>query len=180
MATTWACSTCWSRPPPVGAVWAAASCKASAPGDTRVVRAWRTCRSSPATPRRAVSMPTMASRRSTTTGIAYRRNPDAAPASIFTGRASHVSVMSALPPGPRSALLHGLRYARDPFGSSLRCLARYGDPFTAPTVFGPQVVTADPAVVEAVFAADPASFAATGAALLGPVMGASSVMLVDG
>lgn len=88
--------------------------------------------------------------------------------------------MSPLPPGPRSTLLHSLRYARDPFGSSLRCLARYGDPYTAPTVFGPQVVTSDPAVVEAVFAADPASFAATGAALLAPVMGASSVMLVDG
>lgn len=88
--------------------------------------------------------------------------------------------MSPLPPGPHSTLLHALRYARDPFGSSLRCLATYGDPFTAPTVFGPQVVTADPAVVEDVFAADPASFAATGAALLGPVMGTSSVMLVDG
>jgi cytochrome P450 len=85
-----------------------------------------------------------------------------------------------LPPGPRSTLLHALRYARDPFGWSLRCLATYGDPFTAPTVFGPQVVTADPAVVEDVFAADPASFAATGAALLGPVMGPSSVMLIDG
>jgi cytochrome P450 len=88
--------------------------------------------------------------------------------------------MSPLPPGPRSTLLHTLRYARDPFGSSLRCLATYGDPFTAPTVFGPQVVTSDPAVVEAVFAADPASFAATGAAQLGPVMGASSVILIDG
>lgn len=88
--------------------------------------------------------------------------------------------MSPLPPGPRSAVLHSLRYARDPFGWSLRCLARYGDPFTAPTVFGPQVITADPAVVEDVFAADPASFAATGAALLGPVMGTSSVMLLDG
>jgi cytochrome P450 len=88
--------------------------------------------------------------------------------------------MSPLPPGPRSTLLHSLRYARDPFGSSLRSLATYGDPFTAPTVFGPQVVTADPAVVEDVFAADPASFAATGAALLGPVMGTSSVMLIDG
>jgi len=76
--------------------------------------------------------------------------------------------------------MHSLRYARDPFGSSLRCLATYGDPFTAPTVFGPQVVTADPAVVEDVFAADPAGFAATGAALLGPVMGTSSVMLLDG
>src|SRR6185369_6864411 len=55
-------------------------------------------------------------------------------------------VMSPLPPGPRSTLLHSLRYARDPFGSSLRALARYGDPFTAPTLLGPQVVTADPAV----------------------------------
>jgi cytochrome P450 len=88
--------------------------------------------------------------------------------------------MSPLPPGPRSTLLQALRYARDPFGSSLRCLARYGDPYTAPTLFGPQVVTADPRVVEDVFAADPASFAATGAALLGPVMGPSSVMLLDG
>ncbi|HEY0988372.1 MAG TPA: cytochrome P450 [Kofleriaceae bacterium] len=88
--------------------------------------------------------------------------------------------MSALPPGPRSTVLQVLRYARDPFGSSLRDLATYGDPYTAPTVFGPQVVTADPAVVESVFAADPASFAATGAALLGPVMGASSVILIDG
>jgi hypothetical protein len=33
-----------------------------------------------------------------------------------------------LPPGPRSTLLHALRYARDPFGWSLRCLATYGDP----------------------------------------------------
>jgi cytochrome P450 family 110 len=88
--------------------------------------------------------------------------------------------MSSLPPGPRSTLLYSLRYARDPFGSSLRALHRHGDPFTAPSVFGPQVVTADPAVVERVFAADPSSFSATGAALLGPVMGTSSVMLIDG
>ena len=57
--------------------------------------------------------------------------------------------MSPLPPGPRSTLLHSLRYARDPFGSSLRSLAKYGDPFTAPTVFGPQVISADPAVAAA-------------------------------
>lgn len=88
--------------------------------------------------------------------------------------------MSPRPPGPRGTLLQLLRYARDPFGSSLRSLATYGDPFTASTAFGPQVVTADPAVVADVFAADPASFAATGAALVGPVMGTSSVMLVDG
>src|ERR1043165_8569163 len=88
--------------------------------------------------------------------------------------------MPQLPPGPSHTLLHLLRYARDPFGASLRNLERYGDPYTAPTVFGPQVVTADPAVVEAVFAAEPGTFAATGAALLGPVMGASSVMRIDG
>src|ERR1043165_5718832 len=88
--------------------------------------------------------------------------------------------MPQLPPGPSHTLLHLLRYARDPFGASLRNLERYGDPYTAPTVFGPQVVTADPAVVEAVFAAEPGTFAATGAALLGPVRAASSVMLIDG
>lgn len=88
--------------------------------------------------------------------------------------------MAALPPGPRSTLLHMLRYARDPFGWSLRWLASYGDPYTAPTAFGRQVVTADPAVVEQVFAADPDSFAATGAALLAPVMGETSLMLLDG
>ena len=88
--------------------------------------------------------------------------------------------MSALPPGPRSTLLHLLRYARDPFGSSLRSLAKYGDPYTAPTVFGRQVVTADPVAAAEIFAADPAGFAATGAAQLAPVMGASSVILLDG
>lgn len=88
--------------------------------------------------------------------------------------------MPDLPPGPRSTIVQAIRYAQDPFGSSLRALARYGDPYTAPSLFGPQVVTADPGVVEQIFAADPASFAATGAALLGPVMGESAMMLLDG
>ncbi|MCA9679061.1 MAG: cytochrome P450, partial [Myxococcales bacterium] len=88
--------------------------------------------------------------------------------------------MRPLPPGPRNRLLYARRYSRDPFGWSLRWLERYGDPYTAPTLLGPQVVTADPAVVETILGADPDTFDVVGAELLAPVLGAASLILLTG
>jgi hypothetical protein len=50
----------------------------------------------------------------------------------------------ALPPGPRTTLLPNLGFLRDPYGSSLRALARYGDHYTFPSAAGKAVITGEP------------------------------------
>jgi cytochrome P450 len=85
-----------------------------------------------------------------------------------------------LPAGPRSRLAAAARYVRDPFGSLLDAVRRYGDPFTWPTFMGPVVVTGDPAGIGDLLTADPSIYAALGADLLGPVLGASNLILMSG
>lgn len=57
---------------------------------------------------------------------------------------------------------------------------RYGDPFVWPTFFGRIVVTGDPAGVRDIISADPSVYGALGADLLGPVVGANNLILLDG
>jgi cytochrome P450 len=83
------------------------------------------------------------------------------------------------PPGPRSALLNALAYMRDPY-ATLLAARRHGDPHGWPTFFGHWVVTGDPAGVKALFSADPDTFLALGAELLGPVLGESNLILLSG
>jgi cytochrome P450 family 110 len=87
--------------------------------------------------------------------------------------------MNHLPPGPKSALLTTLKYLRDPY-TTLLDARRYGDPHGWPSFFGNWVVTGDPAGVKALFSADPDTFLALGAELLGPVIGESNLILLSG
>jgi cytochrome P450 len=86
----------------------------------------------------------------------------------------------SLPPGPRGTLAVTARYLRDPVGVLLAAGERFGDPFSWPTFLGPMVVTGDPAGIKEVLTADPGTYAALGADLLGPVMGASNLILMSG
>jgi cytochrome P450 len=87
--------------------------------------------------------------------------------------------MNHLPPGPRSALLTTLAYLRDPYGTLLDA-RRHGDPHGWPTFLGNMVVTSDPAGVRALFSAEPDTFLAMGAELLGPLLGESNLILLSG
>lgn len=77
-------------------------------------------------------------------------------------------------------LLLMLRYFRDPYATLQHAYARQGDLFSWPLATGPMVITGDPEIVRAVFAADPDSFEPLAAALLAPVIGESNVIVLSG
>jgi cytochrome P450 len=101
--------------------------------------------------------------------------------SVQSRPAAHTE--SALPPGPRLPVfvqtwllrIHPRRYLR-------WCRARYGATFTVTDVVGgPHVFVTDPEHLKAVFAGSPAVLRAGEAnAVLGPVLGHRSVLLLDG
>lgn len=88
--------------------------------------------------------------------------------------------MNRLPPGPGSALVIALRYLRDPYGLLLETAQRYGDPYSWPSSFGRMVVTGAPEGIRTLFSADPDTFLAFGAEVLGPVLGESNLILLSG
>jgi cytochrome P450 len=88
--------------------------------------------------------------------------------------------MNGLPAGPRNTLLITLKYLRDPYGTLLETARRYGEPFMWPSFLGNMVVTGDPAGIRTLFAADPDTYLALGAELLGPVLGESNLILLGG
>jgi cytochrome P450 family 110 len=88
--------------------------------------------------------------------------------------------MNELPPGPKSALWQTLRYLRDPDGMVSSLAARYGDPFTVPTLGGPIVTTGTPEGVKAIFGADPETFSPYGAEGFLPVLGRGSILVQHG
>ena len=98
------------------------------------------------------------------------------------GGASVERATTSLPPGPRLPLavqtclvwLYGDHYLR-------ACRRRYGDTFTVRAFpAGTTVVLADPQDIKTVFTGDPEVFhAGEGNAVLEPVMGARSVLLLD-
>ncbi len=87
------------------------------------------------------------------------------------------------PPGSRlPAPIQGIRYARDPIGFFVDLHRRYGDVFTVRfPYFGRIIYAADPAVVKAIFAGDPAQFHAgeANATVLEPALGPHSVLTLD-
>src|SRR4051812_46236754 len=90
--------------------------------------------------------------------------------------------VSALPRGPRFALLQATRYMRNPMRYLTGLRRRYGDVFTVPyPSFGSMVYVSDPAGVKQIFTGDPALFHAGegNAGPLGPLMGDNSVFLLD-
>ncbi|HYO58795.1 cytochrome P450 [Archangium sp.] len=88
--------------------------------------------------------------------------------------------MIDLPPGPGSPLVATLKYLRDPYGSLRETARRYGEPHTSPSFLGKMVVTGDPAGIRTLFTADPDTYSALGAELLGPILGESNLILLSG
>lgn len=60
-----------------------------------------------------------------------------------------------------------------------RCFRRYGDPFTEPTLYGPQVLTARAEGVRQILALPPHEFDNFLPAL-GPVLGPASLFITNG
>jgi cytochrome P450 family 110 len=91
--------------------------------------------------------------------------------------------MTSLPPGPSGPSIVNLaRWVLQPFAMLEACAREYGDYFTVELPGMPRnVVFTDPAAVRDLFTASPED-AAVGeiAGILAPVMGARSVMLIDG
>lgn len=83
------------------------------------------------------------------------------------------------PRGPRLAPLQTFLLLRDPYGYLSACQRRYGDPFVIPTLAGSSVVTGHPEGVRALFSAPPETYRSA-AAFLGPLLGDSSLLLLEG
>lgn len=86
----------------------------------------------------------------------------------------------ALPPGPKSALWQTLRYLRDPVGTVLDLLRRYGDPFTFPMPGRPLVITAVPERIKSIFAEDPETFESMATDPMVAVLGRGSLLVQSG
>lgn len=89
-------------------------------------------------------------------------------------------MVTALPDGPRNRLLSTIKVLRSPFVDLPRWLARYGDPFTIPTVNGTVVMTGDPALVKTIFAAPPSTYLPWGVDAVAPMLGPGSVLMLEG
>jgi len=89
--------------------------------------------------------------------------------------------MNALPPGSFSfAPRQTLRLIRHPDSYFREGFARHGDPFCARLLGDDVVVTSDPEGVREVFSADPDTFESQGSALLQPLLGSNSLLLIAG
>ncbi|HEV7774014.1 MAG TPA: cytochrome P450 [Conexibacter sp.] len=90
---------------------------------------------------------------------------------------------ATLPPGPRTpAALQTIGWWTRPLAYTAHLQARYGSPFTMRLLGQPPfVVLSDPADLRALFTADPdVLHPGEGARLLKPIVGANSVILLDG
>jgi cytochrome P450 len=88
--------------------------------------------------------------------------------------------VTALPPGPRGAVVQSARYAMDPYGHLGRLAARHGDLFTLPLVTGPAVILGHPEGARAVFTAEPEHFDIWAREQIVPVFGAGSIFVATG
>jgi cytochrome P450 len=89
----------------------------------------------------------------------------------------------ALPPGPREpSFLQLLQFTQRPLPWLDACARRYGDPFTARFFgLGTFVLVSAPELIKQIFTGDPDQLHAGEAnAILAPVLGKSSVLLLDG
>jgi cytochrome P450 family 135 len=93
------------------------------------------------------------------------------------------AVAHTMPPGPRwPRVAQTLMWGANPVGFARYCQRRHGDVFTLRTLaIGDVVAVANPAIIKEVFAADGDVFRAGQAnAILGPVLGRHSLLLLDG
>src|SRR5262244_3388095 len=90
----------------------------------------------------------------------------------------------SLPPGPRTPpLWQALRWATRPIAWLDMCSRRYGDCFTLQLpFFPPEVFFSHPDAIKEIFTGDPDQLLAgqANAPLLGPLVGAGSLLLLDG
>lgn len=90
---------------------------------------------------------------------------------------------AALPPGPSApAIVQGLRFVRRPVEWLDDCRDRYGDPFTIRVPSAPPVVLfSDPTAIRDIFTGDDdALHAGEATIVLQPILGANSLLLLDG
>ena len=88
-----------------------------------------------------------------------------------------------LPPGPREPrLLQALRYAIWPYGSNERARERFGDCATFRSFGPPMVMFSNPEAAKDIFADEAGALRAgdANADVLGPILGQSSLLLLDG
>jgi len=88
--------------------------------------------------------------------------------------------IASLPPGPRGAIWQTLRYVSNPQAYYLRCVARYGDMFTVPSVLGKVVAISRPSHLRALFSLPPDAFERWSVNAVEPLLGARSVLLTSG
>jgi cytochrome P450 family 110 len=88
--------------------------------------------------------------------------------------------MPSLPPGPQSATLQTLAFARDPCGTLQRYADRYGDPFTLTLFSGPIVLTGTPEGIQEILTAPPQTFTNNNRRFLAPLVGERSILMLDG
>jgi cytochrome P450 len=89
-------------------------------------------------------------------------------------------VNAVLPAGPSGVLRSTYRVLRSPFRDFPRWAARYGDPFTIPTVNGTVVITGDPELIKVIFSADPQIYGPWAVDALGPTLGQRSIFMLEG
>lgn len=86
----------------------------------------------------------------------------------------------SLPPGPRGKLATTLKIVRDPKAAFSTWAKQYGDPFLVHAANGPIVVTGRPDLIKEIFGAEPDYFEPFAAKTLLPLLGAGSVLLLNG
>lgn len=88
--------------------------------------------------------------------------------------------MPALPPGPSIAIIQTAKLIRDPYRFHEECRARYGDPYTCPSLNGPVACTGDPDGIREIFSADPDTFSPWAVETMRPILGEGSLLLLSG
>lgn len=77
-------------------------------------------------------------------------------------------------------MLQTARLVKDPYSFHRACRARYGDPYTVPSLNGKVVCTGDPEGIREIFSADPETFAPWAADTLRPMLGDGSILVLGG
>jgi len=85
-----------------------------------------------------------------------------------------------LPRGPSGKVLPTLSFMRDNRGTLNKWVAEFGDPIFVNALNGPIIVTGRPDLIETIFSADPSTFETFAKHTLTPILGAGSMLQLDG
>jgi cytochrome P450 family 110 len=100
-----------------------------------------------------------------------------------TDSASSRSISSLpikLPPGPKGSWLPTLKLIRNPRAALERWVRDYGDPFLLNALNGPVVITGREELLRVIHGQDPKVYAPFATATIVPLMGAGSMLVLDG